>query len=92
MLHVATSNNAAGNSYCCITIGLTVLAGIYAVGHNFGRCINPAVALGMSILNILNFNNIWIFLVANFAGGAAAALIFTLLNPEDIIGKKEGNK
>jgi len=48
----------------------------------------------MSILNILNFNNIWIFLVANFAkgGGATAALIFTLLNLEDRINKKEGNK
>ncbi len=90
MLHVATSRSAAGNSYYGVAIGLTVLAGIYAVGEISGGVFNPAVALGMSILNVLDFSDIWVFLVANFAGGAAAELVFTLLNPEDRISIKEG--
>ncbi len=90
VLHVATSRSAAGNSYYGVAIGLTVLAGIYAVGEISGGVFNPAVALGMSILNVLDFNDIWVFLVANFAGGAAAELVFTLLNPEDRISIKEG--
>ena len=44
---------------------------------------NPAVAVGISIMKLSAWANIWIFLVANFAAGALAAIVFKFLNPED---------
>jgi hypothetical protein len=37
--------------------------------------------LGISILGISDWPNIWIYLLANFAGGAVAAVVFQLINP-----------
>ena len=34
-------------------------------------------------MGLSSLANIWIFLVANFAGGAAAAFVFKFLNPSD---------
>lgn len=75
VLNVATVKATAGNSYFGWAIGFTVLAGAYAVGAVSGGAFNPAVALGISILNLSLWSNLWIFLVANFLGAAAAALI-----------------
>lgn len=83
ILNVATSKNTAGNSYFGLAIGFTVLVGAYAVGSVSGGAFNPAVALGISVMGLSAFSNIWIFLVANFAGGAVAGVVFTALNPDD---------
>ena len=55
--------------------------GAYAVGSISGAAFNPAVALGASIMNIFAWGNIWIYLVAEIAGGAVAALVFRYLHP-----------
>jgi aquaporin Z len=34
---------------------------------------NPAVALGITMGNLTSWSSIWVFLVANFAGGVLAA-------------------
>jgi aquaporin Z len=34
-------------------------------------------------MGLSSWGNIWIFLVANFVGGALAALVFNALNPND---------
>ncbi|MGI9533949.1 MAG: MIP/aquaporin family protein [Thermodesulfobacteriota bacterium] len=83
VLNVATSKNTAGNSYFGLAIGFTVLVGAYAVGSVSGGAFNPAVALGISVMGLSAFSNIWIFLVANFTGGAVAGVLFTALNPDD---------
>ena len=64
-----------------LAIGMTVMTGAFAVGDISGGAFNPAVALGITLLGISSWNNIWIYLVANLAGGAVAAVIFQLVNP-----------
>ncbi|HEX2339229.1 MAG TPA: aquaporin [Vicinamibacterales bacterium] len=83
ILNVATAKATSGNSYFGLAIGFTVLAGAFAVGNVSGGAFNPAVAIGASILRLLPWSNIWIYLVADLLGGAAAAFVFTSVNPND---------
>jgi aquaporin Z len=41
------------------------------------------VAVGISIMGLSAWSSIWIFLVADFVGGAVAALTFKFVNPGD---------
>ncbi|KIA78198.1 putative aquaporin NIP4-1 [Parachlamydia acanthamoebae] len=83
VLNVATARATQGNSYYGWAIGFTVLVGAYAVGTLSGAAFNPAVALGISLLKISAWTNFWIFLVANFLGGAAAAYVFKAAHPNE---------
>jgi aquaporin Z len=83
VLNVATSKNTSGNSFYGLAIGFTVLIGAYSVGAISGGAFNPAIAVGITVMGLSSVANIWIFLVANFLGGALAAVIFKYLNPED---------
>jgi aquaporin Z len=83
VLNVATAGGTSGNSFYGLAIGFTVLCSIYALRGISGGVLNPAVALGVSMLGLLHPANIWIYLVANFAGGAAAATVFRTINPRD---------
>ena len=82
VLNVATAKGTEGNSFYGLAIGMTVMTGAFAVGDISGGAFNPAVAFGISILGLAQWANLWIFLVANFAGGGAAALTFKLLSGE----------
>jgi aquaporin Z len=62
---------------------MTVMTGAFAVGNISGGAFNPAVAIGISIMGLSAWSNIWIFLVADFVGGAVAALTFKFVNPGD---------
>lgn len=82
VLNTATVNATAGNSYYGWAIGFTVLVGAYAVGTISGGAFNPAVALGITILNLSHWANLWIFIVGNLLGGAAAAWVVNEANPD----------
>jgi aquaporin Z len=81
VLNAATAEGTSGNSFYGLAIGMTVMTGAFAVGDISGGAFNPAVALGICIMGISSWGNIWIYLLANFAGGALAAVIFQLINP-----------
>ena len=81
VLNVATAEETSGNSYFGLAIGFTVLAGAYAVGAISGGAFNPAVAVGVSIMGLSSWVNIWIFLVAELLGGALAAYAFKAIHP-----------
>ena len=83
VLNVATAKGTAGNSNYGLAIGFTVLAGAFAVGSVSGGAFNPAVAVGITMMGLSAAANIWIFLVADFLGAAAAALVFKAINPND---------
>jgi aquaporin Z len=83
VLNVATAKGTAGNSNYGLAIGFTVLTGAFAVGAISGGAFNPAVAVGITAMGLSKVANIWIYLVADLAGGAAAGLVFKFLNPED---------
>ena len=79
VLNVATARGTEGNSYFGLAIGFTVTIGAYAVGGISGGVFNPAVAVGVTTMGLSALSNIWIFLVADFLGGAAAAVVFNSL-------------
>jgi aquaporin Z len=81
VLNAATAEGTSGNSFYGLAIGMTVMIGAFAVGDISGGAFNPAVAVGISIMGLSTWANIWIFLVANFAAGAVAAIVFNLINP-----------
>ena len=83
VLNAATAKGTSGNSFYGLAIGMTVMTGAFAVGGISGGAFNPAVAVGISIMKLTAWANIWIYLVANLAGGAVAAVVFKQLNPED---------
>ncbi len=83
VLNVATASGTEGNSFYGLAIGFTVMTGAFAVGGISGGAFNPAVAVGISILGLSAWANIWIFLVANFAAAVAAALVFKVVNAEE---------
>lgn len=80
VLNVATAKGTAGNSFYGLAIGFTVLVGAFAVGPISGGAFNPAVALGITIMRLTEWANIWIFLVGDFLGGLVAAIAFKALN------------
>jgi aquaporin Z len=84
MLNVATSQDHPDNSFYGLAIGFTIFVGATAVGGISGGAFNPAVAFGATIAGLLSWSNIWIYLLANLAGGAAAASAFRYLNPTDV--------
>jgi aquaporin Z len=84
VLHTATSKKSAGNSYFGLAIGFTVVVGAYAGGGISGGAYNPAVAVGISAMGLAAWSNLWIYLVACFAGGAAAALVYKMVNADEM--------
>jgi aquaporin Z len=81
VLNAATAEGTSGNSFYGLAIGMTVMAGAFAVGSISGGAFNPAVALGISMLGLSSFGSIWIYLVANFGAAIVAALVFNRINP-----------
>ena len=81
VLNSATAEGTEGNSFYGLAIGMTVMVGAFAVGDISGGAFNPAVALGITAMGISSWNNIWMYLAANFVGGAVAAFIFNMINP-----------
>lgn len=83
VLNVATSKDTVGNSFYGLAIGFTVMAGAFAVGGISGGVFNPAVAVGISIMKLASWANIWIYLVADLLGAAAAAAVFRAVSPAE---------
>lgn len=83
VLNVATSTRTTGNWFYGLAIGFTVLTGAFAVGDISGGVFNPAVAVGISVMGLSAWANIWIYFVACPAGAIAAALVFKSMYPDD---------
>lgn len=83
VLNVATAKATSGNSFYGLAIGFTVMTMAFALGGISGGAFNPAVATGITVMHLEKAANIWIYLVANFSGGALAAVVFKFVNPED---------
>ena len=83
ILNVATAKGTSGNSFYGLAIGMTVMAAAFAVGGVSGGAFNPAVAIGAATMGMISPSSIWMHIVADFAGGALAALVFKTINPED---------
>jgi len=83
VLNVATAKGNTGNSFYGLAIGFTVLTMAYSVGSISKGAFNPAVAIGISVMKYVAWDNIWVYLVGCFGGATLAALVFNLINKED---------
>lgn len=84
VLNVATAKANSNNSFYGLAIGFAIVTAAYSLGSYSGGAFNPAVATGITAMGLNAWSNIWIHLVADFAGGAAAAVAFRALSKEDI--------
>ena len=85
VLNVATARGTEGNSFYGLAIGFTVLAGAYSVGGISGGAFNPAIAVGAMVTGLLEWSNIWIYVIADILGAAAAAYTFLFVLPAEKI-------
>src|SRR6516164_10956512 len=83
VLNVATAKGTANNSFYGLAIGMTVMTGAFAVGNTSGGAFNPAVAIGVTLMGLSTWPNIWIFFLAELLAGAVAAFTFKAVNPPD---------
>jgi aquaporin Z len=83
VLNAATAKGTSGNSFYGLAIGMTVMAGAFAVGGISGGAFNPAVAIAIATMGLVSMSSIWMHIVAELAGGALAAVVFKVINPED---------
>jgi aquaporin Z len=90
MINVAVSRQE-GNSHFGIAIGLSVLCAAFAFGPVSGVAINPAVTLGLQVVQLYSNNHtgrrpityIWLYWLAQFVGGAFAGMLFRMFDESD---------
>lgn len=83
VLNTTTAKGTAGNSFFGLAIGFTVMVGAFAVGPISGGAFNPAVALGLTIMGVFPWANLWYFLVGEVLGAVVAAVVFRAISPKD---------
>jgi len=84
ILTVATKSDVTDNNYFGVSIGLVVLVGAISVGPISGGAFNPAVALGLSMVHGADTLAYALQVsLANWTGGALAALAFWLVAPDE---------
>lgn len=88
VLNVATAPATQGNSFYGLAIGFTIMGAAFVGGPVSGGAFNPAVGIGPMLLHGSvgegSFATVWIYLVGPLAGGALAALVYKLQNPEGV--------
>jgi aquaporin Z len=83
VLNTATHKGTAGNSFYGAAIGMTVMTGAVAVGGVSGGAFNPAVGLGVLVMGLESVKQLGIYVVSDFSGAAAAALVFKAVHGRD---------
>lgn len=86
VLETAVSPKTKGNSYFGLAIGITVMAGIMAVGEISGAAFNPAVGIGPLLVNIaaqkVAISSFGLYSFAPALGALGAAWMYSLQNRE----------
>lgn len=83
VLFTATDEQTQGNSYFGLAIGSTVTAGACAVGGTICMgAFNPVVALCATIMSSCCIKIAIITILANLAGGLAAALVYRIIKEQ----------
>ena len=84
VLGATSKTNGATNNFAGLAIGLSLIL-IHLVGINItGTSVNPARSIGPALFVCGDaLKQIWVFILAPFAGGALAALIWKIIEPCD---------
>jgi len=97
VLQTATTAPQAGNSFYGLAIGFTVLSGIVSVGYVSGGAFNPAILVGLNIVDALDkglLNRIeytWIYLVGGFLAGTTSGILFWFTNRSEYSDEDHGS-
>jgi len=62
-----------------LAFGLTVLTGVFALGHISGGHFNPAVSVGLVVGKRFPLADLWAYVVAQVAGAIAAAAVLYVI-------------
>jgi aquaporin Z len=88
VLNSAASADTKGNSFYGLAIGFTIVVAAFAGGPLSGGAFNPALAIGMILVDSGVGDGstaaLWIYLVGPLAGGALAALVFGIQEQEEV--------
>ncbi|MGH1362855.1 MAG: MIP/aquaporin family protein [Calditrichia bacterium] len=88
VLNTATTKALEGNYIYGLAIGLTITASAYAIGNISGCAINPAVAFGPSLFDLTqggsSISGVWVYIIGPLLGGALAAILFKVFNPDEV--------
>jgi aquaporin Z len=88
VLNSAASADTKGNSFYGLAIGFTIVVAAFAGGPLSGGAFNPALAIGMILVDSAVRDGstaaLWIYLVGPLAGGALAALVFGIQEQEEV--------
>jgi len=90
ILHVATSDKQANNSYYGLAIGWTVLSGAISVGSISGGCFNPAVAM-LTVVNGEASSELWVHIVGPLLGGFISGVVFRATRPSETTPEAPGS-
>ena len=82
VLNTATAKGTASNSFYGLAIGMTVMAGAFAVGGLTGGVFNPAVAVGAGMMKLMNFANLWISSRGQLRGRSRGRLHVQIHQPD----------
>lgn len=83
ILNVATAKGTENNSFYGAAIGMTVTAGIFAVGDISGAVFNPAVAVGAVAMGLIHVKFLWLYLVICPIAGVIATKVFLAIKAGD---------
>jgi aquaporin Z len=81
ILNVATAKGTSGNSFYGLAIGITIVGAAVAGGPISRGAFNPAVGAGLITMGV-PIQDLWLYIVGPLVGGAAAAAVFKVQNPD----------
>lgn len=84
VLGATSKTNGATNNFAGLAIGLSLIL-IHLVGIHFtGTSVNPARSIGPALFEGGEaLNQLWVFIVGPFIGGALAACIWKIITPAE---------
>ena len=84
VLNTAATKATEGNSFYGLAIGFTVMVWVFAVWGISGGALNPAVAFGPQLWDVIqgwsSLSSLWIYVIGCFGGGILASLRYTMIN------------
>lgn len=83
LVYIFLSTRADENrSFSALATGFCTIACGFSFGRLSGGAFNPALALGAGITEVLDLNDLWLYVAGGLGGAAAGATVFTLMNRE----------
>jgi aquaporin Z len=81
-LNATTLRSTQGNQYFGLAIGFVTLACLLTLGEVSRGAFNPALAIGYAMVGGLAWGDLWLYLIGNLLGAAAAVTIFAVVHEE----------